>query len=524
MIVAPGIRRFIGNLQRYFLPLLSDLTVAKGLGTFTFTRSTTDTYVNHEGKLTTTVANSPSFNGLRGVTNLAIYSDTPSNAAWTKQANVSVTGIVATFTGTTSTSLYQSTGATQLGAPSQPNTVVFTLSGTAGETIRISSQSNAGNTFATITLTASPVRYAVSSVFGTAGSINAAIDRPSVAMATVVNVHNLAIYSGSIQDYVATTTAPNTAFFDYANPNTVDVNGVVTDSGVRTPVYTSAGLQIMPAGVNVFANPDTPATQSITVTAVPYTLSFYGTGNIVRSGVSSGTLTGTGTDNRVQVTFTPTAGSLTLTLSGTITHPQLEANSFATSAIYGTGATSSRGASIATGSTASLPTSGRRVIEFNWTPAYSASSAITEQVLFSSYTSSTTELSIRYNGIILYAIKAVTGSPTEYVTIATSVTQGTTYRIKLWVNADNTMSLALNDAWDVRTSGVTPTGLGSELYTNKDFQSGDTGWSKGTGVTIVDVGGGVWKAVFTATATGSIYQASVITNKIINAGITVDSI
>ena len=54
--------------------------------------------------------------------------------------------------------------------------------------------------------------------------------------------------------------------------------------------------------------------------------------------------------------------------------------------------------------------------------------------------------------------------------------------------------------------------LGSELLTNGDFDSGDTGWSKGTGCTIVDQGGGDYEGVFTNVASGqSFYQAQSLT-------------
>jgi len=71
-------------------------------------------------------------------------------------------------------------------------------------------------------------------------------------------------------------------------------------------------------------------TQSKTVTAVPHTLHFTGTGTVTLSGAStSGPLVGTGTgeENRVSLTFTPTAASLTLTVSGTVTDAQLEVGS-----------------------------------------------------------------------------------------------------------------------------------------------------------------------------------------------------
>lgn len=76
--------------------------------------------------------------------------------------------------------------------------------------------------------------------------------------------------------------------------------------------------------VNLLLNTEALATQSRTVTAVGHTLSFTGTGSITLSGASTaGPLVGTGVNDRVSLTFTPTAGSLTLTVSGSVTKGQL---------------------------------------------------------------------------------------------------------------------------------------------------------------------------------------------------------
>lgn len=79
---------------------------------------------------------------------------------------------------------------------------------------------------------------------------------------------------------------------------------------------------------NLLNATDTLSTQSVTVTAVAHTLAFTGTGTVTLSGVSTaGPLIGTGASNRVTLTFTPTAGSLTLTVSGSVTLAQLQLGS-----------------------------------------------------------------------------------------------------------------------------------------------------------------------------------------------------
>ncbi|MDD3289075.1 MAG: hypothetical protein PHX43_08795 [Alphaproteobacteria bacterium] len=85
---------------------------------------------------------------------------------------------------------------------------------------------------------------------------------------------------------------------------------------------------------NLFRNNASPVTQSISVVAQAYTLSFYGTGSIVLSGAKEATVNGVGAfPARTTYTFTPTAGTLTLTVSGSLNYAQLEAGLFATSVI-----------------------------------------------------------------------------------------------------------------------------------------------------------------------------------------------
>jgi len=127
-------------------------------------------------------------------------------------------------------------------------------------------------------------------------------------------------------------------------------------------------ILIEPLRTNLVFPSATLTTQTRTVTAVANTLSFYGTGTIVLTGVHTATLTGTGANDRVSLTFTPTAGSLILTVTGTVTNAQLEAGSNATSYIPTTTATVTRNADVIskTGISSLIgQTEGTIFVEFN---------------------------------------------------------------------------------------------------------------------------------------------------------------
>ena len=104
--------------------------------------------------------------------------------------------------------------------------------------------------------------------------------------------------------------------------------GLMLDkSGQGNHAYqsTSASRPVLSARKNWLVGTETLATQTVTTKALPYVLSFWGTGTITLTGTSTaGPLVGTGADNRVYLEFTPTAGTLTVTVSGTVSKAQLE--------------------------------------------------------------------------------------------------------------------------------------------------------------------------------------------------------
>ncbi len=156
---------------------------------------------------------------------------------------------------------------------------------------------------------------------------------------------------------------PRITFTRAAGPATYfDATGTLQTAGTNVARFdydpvtlASRGLLIEEARTNLLLNSASLGTQTVTVAAVANPLSFYGTGTVTLTGVSSaGPLVGTGDNNRVSLTFTPTAGLLICTVTGTVTNANLEAGAFPTSYITTTGASATRATDVATLSSASL--------------------------------------------------------------------------------------------------------------------------------------------------------------------------
>ena len=135
------------------------------------------------------------------------------------------------------------------------------------------------------------------------------------------NINNAAV-TGVYTYWVLPTAVGTAQIYIRGNAAFVGVVNSVTVqeyTGTHLTQATTANKPLVRRGMlNELLNSATPATQSVTCIAAPYTLALYGTGNVVLSGTGAGTLTGTGAADLVVLNFTPTAGSVTFTKSGTV--------------------------------------------------------------------------------------------------------------------------------------------------------------------------------------------------------------
>lgn len=282
-------------------------------------------------------------------------------------------------------------------------------------------------------------------------------------------------------DFTTATLDPRVTFTRSGNTATVtNSSGVIVAINANLPRFdfdptslVCKGLLIEEDRTNLLLNSlidgTSLATQLVTTTAVAHTLSFYGTGTIVLTGTSSATVVGTGAyPTRTKLTFTPTAGVLTLTVTGTVQYAQLEVGAFATSFIPTDATTKTRNvdSALMTGTNFSdwfnasegafqlqgyvSPTAG---------PAY----------LFASDGSLANAIYFDHSGgnirnVIFSASVAVTMSTGAIGTVGAAVNMLSTYKVNSFAAAKNAGTVA------TRTSGAVPIAmnqisLGSALGT-----------------------------------------------------------
>lgn len=107
------------------------------------------------------------------------------------------------------------------------------------------------------------------------------------------------------------------------------------------------GLLVEDSATNLLLNSETPTTQTVSLDAGVYTVSFYGTGSVILSGTHSKMIYGE--EENVRATYTivnDSTGSLTLTVEGSVNYWQLEEGEEASSFIPTQGTVATRSADL----------------------------------------------------------------------------------------------------------------------------------------------------------------------------------
>lgn len=128
----------------------------------------------------------------------------------------------------------------------------------------------------------------------------------------------------------------------FANVNQIRIDYDPVTNEMKGPLIEGASENYI---LNNFSVTDSVLSLSQSLTdAGTFTLSFYGTGTVSITGAATETAIGTGVfPSRKTLTFTKSAGAMTLTVTGTITYVQLESGIKATSFIPNDGVTYTSG-------------------------------------------------------------------------------------------------------------------------------------------------------------------------------------
>ncbi len=282
---------------------------------------------------------------------------------------------------------------------------------------------------------------------------------PGLVLDFAAGIYGIGGASGTLQSTVALTRSTDgtrtdaTGAIEVLGPNVARIDHDAT-------TLARLGLVLETSRTNLFVQSATPATQTITVAAVPHMLSFYGTGTITLSGAHVATVTGTGAyPARTTLAFTPTAGALTLTLSGSITSPQLEEGDSASHYIPTGAAATARAEDVATVPLGSWfnPSQGTLVFSGSMEGALA-----NDRMIEIDSGASSTRFSILWNSVLSKPQFQVWEAGALQAAVApagNSIGFGTPFRAAISY-ALNDFAISLNgSAVATDTSGILPTGL-----------------------------------------------------------------
>ena len=272
--------------------------------------------------------------------------------------------------------------------------------------------------------------------------------------------------TASLDPRVTFTRTGNTATVTNSSGVIVGINADLPRFDYDPTTLVCKGLLIEEARTNLLLNSlingDSLVTQLVTTTAVAHTLSFYGTGTIVLTGTSSATVVGTGAyPSRTTLTFTPTAGVLTVTVTGTVQFAQLETGVFATSYIPTAASQVTRNADVATITGANFtswynPSEGAFTFKYAMVGVKSTASQRVLQVDDNTETNRIANFLTTGNGLQTTISIAVgnTGSfspPATTVVPNTFYTQATAYKVNNCQSAVNAATGVIDTSVDIPT-------------------------------------------------------------------------
>ncbi|MBU2539160.1 MAG: hypothetical protein KKH22_12060 [Proteobacteria bacterium] len=250
------------------LPLATDIEMVRGVGPHTFTRASSQYMNDFEGRLRKALSGKAGFPGMRLVENLLTAPNDFSNAAWVKTGSCTVSGTDTVNLPAVGDSIYQTHSKTISEGEKYSGAVMLSGSGTVSIRIsRITGGVYQGND-RRVALSATPKRYSVQHQFVAGPTVIAitimrvdAGDTATQVTASKAQLEN--VTNQSNQNPSEFPLDGQSQWFDYLNPNTVDANGVVTDSGVRTKITGGKGGLLEPLSTNKFTGYGVPRADAL---------------------------------------------------------------------------------------------------------------------------------------------------------------------------------------------------------------------------------------------------------------------